>query len=263
MTISPRSRRRHHPPSANLCFVGMSLLLLFFLSSSLQSGTAFAPRIMMQHSHSRTSFVSRISETRPCRDVSLVSAVVPKKKNEHPSHDDDHASPSSSVMASTFLGLTLLLLGSLVPQHGPWIPPPVAFAASVEQPQQQQVVTTTTAAAMMDPMSTALSPDDLVVGLSPLPKQEKTTTATTLDLLQPTPSAVVNNNNNNNEYSPVEEVWTLIDKYYIDKSFNGQVCVFTVCMLKVTVYIHTYYILHIHVLTLSLYTIYVLGLEQG
>jgi hypothetical protein len=170
--------------------------------------------------------------------------VVPKKKNEHPSHDDDHASPSSSVMASTFLGLTLLLLGSLVPQHGPWIPPPVAFAASVEQPQQQQqVVTTTTAAAMMmDLMSTALSPDDLVVGRSPLSKQEKTTT--TMDLLQPTPSAVVNNNNNNNEYSPVEEVWTLIDKYYIDKSFNGQVCVFTGCdCLKVTVYIHTYYIL--------------------
>jgi len=215
MIISKRARRGH-PPSSNLC-----LVLLLLLLSTLQSGTAFAPRIVIQSSHSRT-FVSRISET---RDVSL-SALPSKTKNEHPSHDDnddDDASADASVsspssVASTFLGLTLLLLGSLMP-HGPWIPPPVAFAAAVEQQQQQPQVVTTTTTTTTTTMDHAIiraalsAPDDIVVGLPPLPKQEKTT----LDLLQPTPSVV-----NNNEYSPVDEVWTLIDKYYIDKSFNGQ-----------------------------------------
>ena len=75
--------------------------------------------------------------------------------------------------------------------------------------------------------STASLPDDIVVGIPPLPKLEESA----LELLQPSSTETSIPNDKNNQYSsPVEEVWTLIDKYYIDKTYNGQVCVVVILL---------------------------------
>ena len=60
-----------------------------------------------------------------------------------------------------------------------------------------------------------VSPDDFV-GIPPLPKQEKAV----LDVLQPT--TTTKQTPMPAKYSPIDEIWTLVDKYYIDRSFHGQ-----------------------------------------
>ena len=175
-------------------------------------------------------------------------SVVPSKQDTDERHDITHASFSSagtaflrSVVASTLFGLTVMFAPF---SHASFMLPLPAFATTTVE--QQHVVTTiaSTSSSIMDrhqpDPSTASSPDDIVVGIPPLPKLEEST----LELLQPSSTETSIPNNKNNQYSPVEEVWTLIDKYYIDKTYNGQVCVVVllsvVCMCK---------FLLIHVLT--------------
>jgi len=109
-----------------------------------------------------------------------------------------------TAIASTIMGLVLLCSPPQQSHLSSFTAPP-AFA--LEQVVEQQ----TSSVAAVDPDN--LSPEDLV-GIPPLPKQEKSA----LDVLQPATTKAPSS-----RYSPIDEVWTLIDKYYIDKSFNGQV----------------------------------------
>ena len=134
------------------------------------------------------------------------------------SPDDDHNEPPQphhversvasirSAVASTLMGLLLLCSPPSWQQHDHYsfLPPPTAWAVEEEQQVLQPVAAA--AAAELPPPETLAVP--------PLPNQEKAA----LTVLQPTPPKPVPE-----QYSPIDEVWTLVDKYFIDKSFGGQV----------------------------------------
>lgn len=73
----------------------------------------------------------------------------------------------------------------------------------------------TAAAKTADPNNPTetMSPQDLV-GIPPLPKTETQVS----EVLQPVPEKPVPE-----KYSLVDEVWALVNKFYIDRTFHGQV----------------------------------------
>lgn len=187
---------------ARRCLMTSSLLMILLLIQHTSTTDAFAPTRQTTHYLSYTLSLRIPLEK---RDVS-VSAVLPN--NRETNDDAITYSACRSAFVSTLMGLVLLTSPPSLQQHQHiWTPLP-AFALEV-----------VSGVASVDDPSTVSSPEDIVVGIPPLPKQEKTT----LDLLLPS-SPEQKQQPISIKYSPVEEVWTLIDKYYIDKSFNGQVC---------------------------------------
>lgn len=150
-----------------------------------------------------------------CIDAFAVSSRAPSSWRHRVSHRPCqsqhislHASPPNnemehwarSAIASTIMSL-VLLSSPPTPQHHAFYHP--AWA--------QEIVQVQPSVAAMDMDLDLIPPEEMI---PPLPSTQDSVLAR-LQPQKPTPPLT-------EKYSPVMEVWTLVDKYYIDRSFGGQ-----------------------------------------
>lgn len=211
-SVESRKRRGHRDISRPRVimmrfFIGTLLLL------HVQETLAFVPALPRIHHHRQHCITpTRIQDNTSTRDASPSLLFAVSKET----HDAFLTTSCKTAIASALMSLALLC-GDYSQQsllHS--FTPPAAFA--IEQVIVQVSGESSSVAATVDPTDIQQKSPQELVGIPPLPKQEQQVS----EVLQPV-TTISTPVSQESSYSVVDEVWTLVNKYFIDRSFHGQV----------------------------------------